>query len=133
MKKTLSASDLPTPAENVLGLEYPNEYEGGLVKYEQGHSVLTIQLNSLKDRTQNMYVTFEPVAYFQGYTGWTGANICTATIEEYISLILPTVSEDELSQIREDITKISGRLFVINAEPGNIRFTANAITLTDNL
>jgi hypothetical protein len=137
MKKTIPAAEMPAPFENIFGIDNPEEYGCRIFHYQQGHSVMIVRLEKGGDAAgTELYLVFESVMYFQGYLGWTGANFCTAPIEEYMSLMLKAseqVSQNELKYIEQDMSSIPGRLFTVSAKEGVIKLIANTATLSDDI
>lgn len=124
MIKTLSIYDVPQEKENILELENPNQYQCRVHTYIQSHSMLLVQLLDKKniEEFNPLYISFSAVDYFEGFIGWTGANLC---IKSYDNFKFPV---EELESVNLKVN-----LFTFLANNTLIRIRASSLDVSNTI
>ncbi len=93
---------------------------------------MLIRLTHAENKAEQYYLELNGVFYFHGYTSWTGANFCTETPEDYLSLIFKEEDSNDIIDhlIKEEPDRIP-KVISIRATHGLIRLAANGLWLTD--
>jgi hypothetical protein len=143
MIKEIEIGNMEHPAENVLGLEKPENYSCQIWYYTPSHSNLIVLLNE-KDRakgTPPLYLVFDSVRFFEGPLGWNGANFCTSTLYDYAELNIALQIDEELPEnfVQKMVDQMEdqkwpSRLFTLSVNDKiQVRILASYAALTDDL
>ncbi|HEX2908383.1 MAG TPA: hypothetical protein VHO69_16035 [Phototrophicaceae bacterium] len=136
MKKFFAGTDFPLGATNIFDFQNPESFVCQVEQYRVSHKTLIIRVQAaLSDQ---FYLVFSPVSYFEGPTAWQGANFYVGSSAEYLNLIyraqsLNQVSDERLQQVSAASSSTLGRLFKVDTPNLRVRFTASEVVLTDDI
>ena len=80
------------PDSNILGLATPNTNGCMIWRYQAGHSMMLIRIETGKDTF--FFLTFEYVRYYEGPFSWIGANLEIGTETEKSQLLRKLGNDD---------------------------------------
>ncbi|MBX3063828.1 MAG: hypothetical protein KF726_12680 [Anaerolineae bacterium] len=86
MKSSVRFVDIPFNSQNILELPDPEDWTCRVWRYHVSHSELVIRLSNknIPFLDQSIYVCLESVYYFQGSTGFVGANFTLGSPEDIV-------------------------------------------------
>lgn len=128
MKQVSRRTELPNTS-NILDLADPEDWVCLVESWGVGLSHLKIVTYNVKNKRQTLEVEFSGAYYYQGESGWRGANFQIASDDEcmqYLRKLQISLTTDPLEQLLEDL-----HLFKVKTLVDEVKIIAEVAIIHD--
>ena len=125
MIKQVPSQKLMKQADNVFGIENPEEYTCFIEKYSAGLSRLRIKAYKGQfEPEEAMNLFFGGVCYFEGHVVWQGVNFTVGEPSEALELMRKVGWPEDTATNQIDISSIGLHLFKVKLPKCEVRIVA---------